>query len=482
MSNPATAINARLARQWAKVGSRFLPFADVVSEELPLRKLLRLSLFQVTVGMAAVLLIGTLNRVMIVELGMSAWLVAVFVSMPLVFAPLRTLIGHKSDTHRSALGWKRVPYLWFGTMAQFGGLAIMPFALIVLSGDSTGPAIVGQLGAGLAFLLVGAGLHTVQTVGLALATDLAPKQAHSKVVVLMCTMLLVGMIVCAVVFGLLLANFSEVRLIQVIQGTAVVTLVLNTTALWKQEARDPRRTAANVVRPDFWASWRAFAAGGQAVRRLVVVGLGTAAFSMEDILLEPYGGQVLHLSVGSTTALTALLAVGGLLGFGVAALVLRRGFAPYLLAACGLMVGVVAFSAVIFAQPFASATLFGIGTLLIGFGAALFSVGTLMATMAMAREGQVGLALGAWGAAEASSAGLAIASGGILRDVIAHFAQAGAFGDVLNNPATGYAAVYNIELALLFVTLVALGPLVQRRRPAALNASPPTPPLSLVRM
>jgi BCD family chlorophyll transporter-like MFS transporter len=51
----------------------------------------------------------------------------------------------------------------------------------------------------------------------------------------------------------------------------------------------------------------------------VALGFGTVAFSMQDILLEPYGGQVLHLSVGSTTALTALLAVGGLFGFGLAA-------------------------------------------------------------------------------------------------------------------------------------------------------------------
>ena len=50
---------------------------------------------------------------------------------------------------------------------------------------------------------------------------------------------------------------------------------------------------------------------------------------MEDILLEPYGGQILHLTVGATTALTALLAVGGLLGFGLAARVLGRGADPY---------------------------------------------------------------------------------------------------------------------------------------------------------
>ncbi len=130
-----------------------------------MRRLLRLSLFQVTVGMAVVLLIGTLNRVMIVELGVPAWLVAVMVSLPLVFAPFRAVVGFRSDTHRSVLGWRRVPYLWFGTLLQFGGLAIMPFALIILSGDSNAPAWVGDAAAALAFLLVGAGLHTVQTVG-----------------------------------------------------------------------------------------------------------------------------------------------------------------------------------------------------------------------------------------------------------------------------------------------------------------------------
>ncbi|CAO4151430.1 hypothetical protein DHODJN_17045 [Methylorubrum extorquens] len=88
------------------------------------------------------------------------------------------------------LGWRRVPYIWFGTLLQFGGLAIMPFALLILSGDTTGPLWVGHVAAALAFLLVGAGLHTTQTVGLALATDLAPAHARPKVVALLCAMLL----------------------------------------------------------------------------------------------------------------------------------------------------------------------------------------------------------------------------------------------------------------------------------------------------
>src|SRR3954452_22130206 len=109
----------KLSRAWMKLSPDLLPFADAASETLPLNRLLRLSLFQVSVGMGAVLLIGTLNRVMIVELGISATLVATMLSLPLVFAPLRALIGFRSDTHRTVLGWRRVPYLWFGTLLQF---------------------------------------------------------------------------------------------------------------------------------------------------------------------------------------------------------------------------------------------------------------------------------------------------------------------------------------------------------------------------
>ncbi|MHA4878845.1 PucC family protein, partial [Enterococcus faecium] len=94
-----------------------------------------------------VLLNGTLNRVMIVELGVSTLLVSLMVSIPLVFAPFRVLIGFKSDNHRSVLGWRRVPYIWMGTLIQFGGFAILPFALLVLSGTGEYPAVYGQFGA-----------------------------------------------------------------------------------------------------------------------------------------------------------------------------------------------------------------------------------------------------------------------------------------------------------------------------------------------
>jgi BCD family chlorophyll transporter-like MFS transporter len=185
---------------------------------------------------------------------------------------------------------------------------------------------------------------------------------------------------------------------------------------------------------------------------------------MQDVLLEPYGGEVLHLTVGATTALTALLAGGSLAGFAAAARWMARGRDPYRLAALGALVGVIAFCAVIFAAPFDSALLFRIGTALIGFGGGLFAVSTLTAAMALAHAGESGLALGAWGAVQTTAAGLAIALGGVIRDVFAAFAQDGTLGPALTHAAASYGVVYHIEIGLLFVTLAAIGPLV---RPAS---------------
>ena len=446
---------------WMRMGTRFLPFADAATVDLPLSRLLRLSLFQVSVGMSLVLLIGTLNRVMIVELNVSASLVGIMISLPLIFAPLRAVIGFRSDTHRSALGWRRVPFLYRGTMIQFGGLAIMPFALLVLSrGENAAhvPVWIGQLAAALSFLMVGVGLHTTQTVGLALATDLASAESKPKVVGLMYVMLLFGTIASAMLFGALLADFTPARLIQVIQGTAVATLVLNAVALWKQEPRRRSQPPQAAVRlPSFRESLACFVEGRDAMRRLVTVGLGTMAFSMGDVLLEPYGGQVLLLSVGDTTKLTATLALGGLLGFALASRVLSRGADPFWMASCGVVVGIPAFAAVILAAPLASAPLFAVGTLLIGFGAGLFGHGTLTATMNLAPPDQAGLALGTWGAVQASAAGLAIALGGVIRDLVAATAPPGALG-----PAASYGVVYSIEVVLLFAALAAMAPLIRR--------------------
>jgi BCD family chlorophyll transporter-like MFS transporter len=324
----------------------------------------------------------------------------------------------------------------------------------------------GEVLAALAFLMTGLGMHMTQTAGLALASDRASDETRPRVVALLYVMFLIGMGLSAIVIGWLLRDFTSIKLIQVVQGTAAATVVLNLIALWKQEQVRPlTKEEREAPRPSFRDAWADFAAGGTAGRLLVVVFLGTLGFNMQDVLLEPYGGEILGLSVSSTTFLTAMWACGALTGFALAARWLGNGINPYRMAARGLLAGIAAFSAVIFAAPLSSNVVFFAGAGLIGFGGGLFSVATLTAAMTMPVEGIAGrgLALGAWGAAQATAAGLAVAIGGTVRDVINAQVLSGGWGTDFTDPSLGYSVVYHMEIGLIFVTLVALGPLVRTR-------------------
>lgn len=456
MSRIGVSLERVVVGQLTRLGTGMLPFADAATEELPLGRLLRLGLFQVSIGMATALLTGTLNRVMIVELSVPASFVALLVSLPLVFAPLRAMIGHRSDQHRSVLGWRRVPYLWMGTLMQFGGLAIMPFALILLQGDKDGSMVAGIGGATLAFLMVGAGIHTAQTAGLALATDLAPARVRPRVVALLYVMLLVGTLVSGLLFGAALRDYSHTRLAQVVQGAAMLAMMLNLAALWKQE---PRGTAPAEPEVPFRARWQALAADHPVRRLMVAVGVGAAGFAMQDVLLEPFGGEVLGLGVGRTTQLTALMALGSLIAFGIAARRIERGGDPLRLAAGGLVVGLFALAGVMFAAPLRSVAALTASSVFLGFASALFSVGTLTTAMAVAPAHR-GLALGVWGAVQATSAGVAVGLGGLLRDVVGWLAAGGWLGPALAGRGAGYVTVFGIEMVLMLVALAAVGPLV----------------------
>ena len=181
-------------------------------------------------------------------------------------------------------------------------------------------------------------------------------------------------------------------------------------------------------------------------------------FSMADVLLEPYGGKILGLPVGATTALTATLAFGGLAGFAFASRVLSRGADPFRMACAGAIVGMASFAIVIVAAPLEHPAVFALGTLLIGLGGGLFGHGTLTATMDAAPKDQAGLALGAWGAAQATAAGVAVAIGGLLHDAVAASRLGGAMG-----PATAYVTVSRLELCLLCAAAGGMAPLLRAR-------------------
>ncbi len=295
----------------------------------------------------------------------------------------------------------------------------------------------------------------VQTVGLAVATDLVPESDLPKVVGLMYVSLLAGMIVSSYVFGALLENYSPGRLVLVIQDSAVVTVVLNGAAMWKQEARDRvRGNAPRGPEPSFAEAWARLSERPGMIRLLVIIAFGTAGFGMADVLMEPFGGQVLQMSGAETTRLTVYLAMGSLVGFGLASRWLGRGGArPMNVAIYGAAVLVPAFGLVIWSAGILSVPVLITATVAAGFGAGLFGHGTLTATMRSAPRGQIGLSLGAWGAVQTTAAGLAIALGGMMRDAVMVNTAAGA------SPSQAYVLVFMLEIGPLVLALLLAFPL-----------------------
>jgi hypothetical protein len=174
-----------------------------------------------------------------------------------------------------------------------------------------------------------------------LGAGLAREDQQANVVGLMYVSLLLGSIVSALVFGVFLTDFSPGRLIQVIQGCAVVTVFLNLVATWKQEALNssPPPTDPAAMAGTFRQSWDNFI-----VQR-----------------------QALGLGVGMTTRLTAILAGGSLVvGFTIASQILSRGSDPVRLAGAGALMGLPGFAMIIAAAPIQSSSLFSVGLLLIG--------------------------------------------------------------------------------------------------------------------
>ena len=259
------------------------------------------------------------------------------------------------------------------------------------------------------------------------------------VVALLYVTYLAGMAISALIVGYLLRDFSELTLIRVVQGCAVVTLALNIVALWKQEHVRPMTRAERAApQPSFRDAWNDYIKGGQAGRLLAVVFVGGLAFNMQDVLLEPYGGDVAgpvgcrhdHADRRLGRGRVDRLFCGPRAGWG-------KDADPFRLAGRGLLFGILAFSAVIFAGPLQFAPLFFAGAFGIGLGLGLFAVTTLTAAMEMPRRGGVGggLALGCLGGcASHGSGGLATIIGGGLRDTVQTLADAGHLGAGLMTP------------------------------------------------
>jgi MFS transporter, BCD family, chlorophyll transporter len=406
-------------------------------------RLLRLSLFQFGLGFSTVVFTGTLNRVLISEENIPATVVGWLLSLSLFVAPIRVLMGARSDKKQQRQGYRRLPYVWFGSMLVFGGLSAAPFSLMFLSkshaiAQST-PFAIGVAFSTIIFLIYAIGVHVAQTGYLALVTDLIPQRDRHSAVAFLWIAFIIGQIVSAFVISWWLREYSPGRLVQIMQSSSVVFIVLTLIAIYGQDKFGVIEGAEEAG----FTRIRQVLSNPRNLLFFVIVFLGTFAITGQDVLLEPYGAQVLGMAVAETTRLTALLGFGMLIAMVLATMLYRRLASPLWIALIACVVGIVGFGLVISTSQLHSIEAFSLGAGVIGLANGLFLISTLSIVVSIAETETAGLYVGLWGLVQTTAIGIGTLLGGLTRDTAMRAS---------NNVLTGYTTFYGAELVLCALT------------------------------
>lgn len=415
-----------------QVAERAAPAAPPLRHTLSTWTVLRLSFVAFSTGLASAMILGVLNRVLKVELGVSLVVIAPILASYNLAAPLALVVGHLSDT-RPILGRHRTPYIVLGSLVSGVGLVLAP---TVTGWLTTGLGIVTVVSALLLFVLLGLGLYGSQTVFFALLADLVDPRERGNAASMSYVMLMCGVLAgVALSASILDAEAGGLQTLFAVGGVSVVALTV--MAVWGVEARRPAGTVAAQHAPaSLLTSIRSMAAIRQARVFFVFMVASTVFVLFHRAVLEPFGGDVLGLDVRVTAVFNAVFTIGFLLGM----LVAGRGLADRIghrrTAAVGLVGASAAFLGLSGAAAAAASPPAWISIFFVGLAVGVFNVGALSLMMGMVRAGRAALFMGVWSSAHALSDGLGTASGGFVFEGVA---------SALGSVPGGYAAVFAVQ-------------------------------------
>lgn len=398
---------------------------------MSLPRILRLGLRQFAAGMLSVLTLGILNRVMKIELGLNLTLVSLVIGAHYFAAIIAIPFGHRSDKH-SWRGYHRTPYIALGTALTALATALAPFVAFFLAGqDGSLPA--AAIGVGL-FLLMGTGMYVAGTAYLSLITDLTVEEERSKVIAITWAMMMAG-ILAGVFLGVwVMKHYSSERLVTLFLMMAGLVVGLTALAVWGQEPPRAIRPSAKAL--TLKQALRLLTTSQQTLFFFAFLFGGIFFLFVQQMALEPFGGDVFGLSVKETTFFNAYQMVGVLLGMGMTGGWLARRLGKKAATGLGAVVSAIAFALLAVASIGSYLPLVKPGIFFMGLGMGIFTVGGLALMMDLTVKEQVGLFMGAWTLAQALANGLASVGGGILHDV--------GFG-LWSSEAGAYALVFLVE-------------------------------------
>jgi BCD family chlorophyll transporter-like MFS transporter len=408
---------------------------------------LRLAGFPLGLGLTSVLVGGTLNRVMIVELGIPASLVGFFFALPLMISPLRVWLGYRSDAY-PLMGLRREPFIILGALAA--GIGVLGATMLVLNRVLLG-ILSGTAAAG-AFLAYGLGKNLSSNTFEALLADKFHGDARPRAVTFFKVAMFLGIMLGAVLLGRLLTPFSASRLLTVVMGVALASFLLAFLGVIFQEPRKAEAAAEieTARKIPFMETFKTMVWADPQIRRFFIFVMLTVVGTLgQDVLLEPYAALVLGMSVGKTTTLTAIWGAGTLLSMAAAGGWLIKKFGYEKVVRVGLVLGILVFAGLIFTGYFGLSNLFLVLVFLLGVTTGLSASGMLTAVIEFTTSARAGLLMGVWGVAHNLGQALGSLLSGATVDLVRAFN-----GDAM----TAYGIVFAMEGFLL---LLALGLLSQ---------------------
>ena len=405
----------------------------------------RLGLVQSALGAIVMLASSLLNRIMVVEYAMAAALPAGLVAFHYGVQLSRPKWGHGSDA-----GWRRTPWIIGGMAVLGGGGLLATFATTLLAGPFW-PVLAALV---LAYAMIGIGVGASGTSLLALLASRTAEARRPAAASLTWIMMIIGIVIAAGTAGALLDPFSPERLLKVAAGVVAVAFIVTCLAVWGVEGT-PVAEEARAAAP-FGEALRGI--WGDPLTRLfsIFVFFSMLAYSMQDLILEPFAGLVFNMTPGQSTSLSGvqhqgvlagmiLVGVGGHAFGGRAGLKLKRWIVT------GCIASGLALAALAMAARAGPGWPLAINVALLGFANGMFAVAAIGSMLELAGRGgpgHEGIRMGLWGAAQACAFGLGGLIGALavdqLRAVVAETAQA-------------FGIVFGVEAALfLIAALIAL--------------------------
>jgi MFS transporter, BCD family, chlorophyll transporter len=402
--------------------------------------IIRLGLVQTSLGAIIVLTNSALNRVMVVELALPAFVPGLLVAVHYALQVLRPRWGHGSD-----MGGRRTPWIMGGmaVLAMGGALSSVGVALMASH------LLAGLVLATLAFVLIGVGVGAAGTSLLVLLAERAGEARRAAAATTVWLMMIAGFVITTVVAGKLLDPFSFDRLVAVMSGVSALAFCVSMVAVSGVERGHRPAPKPAEAKVPFTKALREVLAEPESRRFSIFIFVSMLAYSAQDLILEPYAGAVFGMTPGQSTGLGGMqhggVFVGMILvpvigkfigGSGQAAL---RRWTVFGCVASGFALVAIAVGGSVGAGFPLKEAVFALG--LANGIYAVAAIGSMMGLAVDAEGGRDGTRMGLWGAAQAVSMGLGGLTGAAAVDVARLFAP---------TTASAYMAVFLLE-ALVFL-------------------------------